>query len=86
MFVTKQNANQLNSIEEDENEHLRQGTPGSQNFDPVDRAEQERLQALEKAAKYREEQAHEYEQYINDSGIQLGFEIIIAEIVEKQVP
>ena len=83
MFVTKQDANQLNAIEEDENEDVRQGTPGSQN---VDRAEQERLQAIEKAAKYREEQALEYEQYINDSGIQLGFEIIIAEIVEKQVP
>ena len=30
--------------------------------------------------------ADEFEKYLNESGIKLGFEIIFAEIIEKRVP
>ena len=30
--------------------------------------------------------ASEFEKYLHDSGIKVGFEIIFAEIIEKQVP
>ena len=30
--------------------------------------------------------AAEFEKYLNESGIKLGFEIIFAEIIEKKVP
>ena len=30
--------------------------------------------------------AEEFEDYLNQSGIKLGFEIIFAEIIEKKVP
>ena len=36
--------------------------------------------------KKRQDMADEFEKYVNDSGIKLGFEIIFAEIIEKKVP
>jgi len=39
-----------------------------------------------KAAAEREKLAREFEAYINGSGIKMGFELIFAEIIAKEVP
>ena len=48
-------------------------------------AEAERIREEEERAKKRQEQAVQFEEYVEQSGLKYGFQIIFTEIISKQI-
>ena len=69
----------LNNVEEANDED--QDADQLQEQSDLARQREEQL-----AQERRDEMASEFEKYLTDSGIKVGFEIIFAEIIEKRVP
>ena len=50
-----------------------------------ERAEAERIRIEEEKAKKRQEQAIQFEEYVDQSGLKYAFQIIFTEIISKQI-